>query len=114
MFELSTIKTKKYSVQDVYKLVTNIAPRSGNDNTLGHISRKERAKIGLKLISQYVQANRSKLFGTSAGFKIVTNGWGEFKSIRITHTDEEFNADYIFKAMRESEKNGCIMPSTMA
>jgi len=111
MFTVQTVKEKQYSVADLHKMVTNVAPRSGNGNSHADHLRKERCKLAMGMISKYLVNNRNgELEALRAPFKIVTNGYGELKYVEMSETGEQFDAVTIFRQMRKDEENGCTIP----
>ena len=39
----------------------------------------------LKVLSGLIRENRWELFGTCEGYKIITNGYGQFKEVQFSH-----------------------------
>ena len=61
---------------------------------LSHIDRNG----ALKMLSGIIRENRLELFGTYDGYKIITNGYGQFKEIQFSHSNP-IDAELIFKKL---------------
>jgi len=110
MFTVQETKEITYTVNDVKRMVTNIAPHISTTTTLCNEQYKEKAKVGLKLISIFIKEHRYELFNTFSTFKIITNGWSEFIKVEVPEFEQTFSADFIFKHMYAAEQHNYKMP----
>ena len=55
----------------------------------------------LTMLSSLVRKNRWELFGTFEGYRIITNGYGQFKQVEFDYEQPVNNAETIFNKLEQ-------------
>ena len=94
MFTFTETKTTEYpyTLDDVKKNTTNFH-RSHNGRA--PVRKPKRYDHCMSLLSDLIRKYRYEILGTYANFKIITNGYGEFKHIEAPEKDN-IKADTVF------------------
>jgi len=94
--------TTEYSVADIEKYTTK-ATYPANGFPKPHM-RAAHCRRCRELLSDFIRDNRWEMLGTFDGFKIITNGYGEFKRVETTGMLQEvkhIDKTEIFSKMQE-------------
>jgi len=91
-------KTVTYSLDDIIKYTTNLV-RPNHNRMVRVFNKVEHTKACLDFISKCLKENRWEMLKTFEGFKIILNGYGEFKEV-VTSSGVVFNSNQIFNKMR--------------
>lgn len=85
----------KYTLDQIKSFTTDLFNTRTGKYTL---SKRKHYDLCMQLLSNYIRANRWELLGSFAGYKTITNGYGEFKSIE---GENSFTAHEIFHKIEE-------------
>lgn len=91
-------KTVTYSLDDIIKYTTNLV-RAVQHRINPVDSKLKHTKPCLDFISKCLKENRWEMLKTFEGFKIILNGYGEFKEV-VTDSGVVFNSNQIFEKMK--------------
>lgn len=86
----TTTKTVTLNIEQLKRVTT------ADKHMLSHITREG----GLKMLSGLIRENRYELFDTCEGYKIITNGYGQFKEVQFSHGNP-VKADIIFRKLEQ-------------
>ncbi len=88
-----TIETS-FTLDDIIEFTTAAKIQHGKNV---HLNKTHQC---LSIISNFIKENRFELLGTFAEYRIITNGYAEFKRVELDNIER--NPKYIFNAMKAS------------
>jgi hypothetical protein len=86
----TTIKTVTLNIEQLKRACT------ADKHMLSHIDRNG----ALKILSGLIRKHRYDLFGTCEGYRIITNGYGQFKEVDFSHGNP-VKAETIFNKLEQ-------------
>ena len=102
---LKAIKTIEieYTVKAIKNAVTGVISRGAKDAGRAAMARRDYSDC-MKLLCGYIRQNRWELFDTFEPYKVIANGYGEFKQVE-TESGLTIKANTILKHMQDNELN---------
>jgi len=103
MFKAIKTTEIEYTVKAIKNAVTGVISRGAKDAGRAAMARRDYSDC-MKLLCGYMRQNRWELFDTFEPYKVITNGYGEFKQVEL-ESGRIVKPDSIFRQMHSDAFN---------